>query len=274
MQVMENSNIRIRLGFIAFILILCECTFLPADDIEKEKKVKSKATPHPPWVSHESFFSEKDGTIRFLGTKAQFSEIQWNQWKNNIPNLPFYSKVKSIFVNNCDISKNEIEYLSGFKNAESLTLGYSIEGVVISPESMVALTKLKKLTYVHISIHGLSDKHVAVLPMIPSLKCLIIEFPSSIGLSAQEHENWRPAKVTEIAAFEISKIKSLSILMIFNGPMPNDGDVMFTKRAFDELIRLPNLEELYISRNRTFKSGEYEKIEMHNVPDFVVFDKE
>lgn len=240
---------------------------------DSNKITAPKLTPHPSWVSEDGFYSEANHSIRYDGLQTQVTESQWAMWRANVSNLPFHEEVEVLFLNRCHINVREMEYFSAFKNIESVTLGHSIEGVITSSTAMAILPTFENLNHLHISIHGLSDKHLLFLKKLPKLQYLTIEFPSKTMLSENQRmvQDWRAISLTENAAFEIAEVESLSSLMIFRGPSPDNGRVEFTEEAINRLVTLPNLEELYISADKIFKSGEFEKIERNKLPAFVEF---
>lgn len=235
-----------------------------AKDISKDPAV------HPYWASRKEFFSDDYQSITLIGSDLSTEKV-WKQWIENVGQLFYRKKVKSVFLNQGYVSKWAIEYLSNFENIETITLGASIEGVIISPEAFWGLRKFKKLKFLNTSIHGLRDEHFQCISKISNLEELAIEFPS-VHMVAGGHDikKWSRVDLTDQSIYKILDLKSLAYLRVMDGPGRATGDVKLTGKALEILSSSSNIESIRVSVVRNFADGELEKIRKRTLSSKIV----
>lgn len=209
---------------------------------------KSEMTEHPSWILNQNNISEDQKTLTIIGTLPATNKKQATLWRKNVKHAPCFEKLENIFLNYGYFKEEDMAYLSEFKNVRNLTLGISIEGVLMSPEALRYVKNFKKLTSLNIAIHGLNDEHLKTIGELTNLEGLSIQFPSvnMIVHNANEMNLWKKTELSDKSMKELVKLSSLNFLAISNAPQPEDGEVKLTIETLNTLLLLPNIEELHI----------------------------
>ncbi len=203
-------------------------------------------TLHPLWSLKEANFSKKYTSLTLLRSSLSATATQWGIWQQNVKNHPHHFKVKNVLLSHCYISEKEMAYLCNFENIETLRLGNSIEGVLLSAKALSHISKLKKLKHLHLSIHGISDAHFEAISKNKSISSIVLEFPSVAMVHKDELKYWSKTNLSDAALAELAKMKSLEALNMNYSPAKGHGKVKFTFESLKELLKLSSLSDLRI----------------------------
>ena len=216
--------------------------------------------------------AEPEGTSTLWYTGPDIlDESYWNQVTELIKAHPRRAEVRHIHLNNCVLSKQALVSFSHFPNVEKITVGASIEGVVISSAELEGILYFKKIRCLHLSIHGLSGEHLKVISRMKNLEDLIIEYPdrTMTPLGKSSRHQWTPVKIDDEAIKSLAKLESLEFLAFGHVPSSLAGRVALTEKALVELLKLPNLESLSIGHG-SFTREAVPLIRKMSLPSFVV----
>jgi len=220
------------------IIFICLSVGLEAGD-------QRALTEHPPWGARDSGFCKDDGRITVFRSSPSVSKKQWAIWEKNVTKIEGYQKITHLFVNHCRLSEEEMSYLCHFPNIESLILGHSIEGVLVSPESLTYLKGLKNLREISFSIHGVNDSHFREISKIQNLRKISMDYPSKHMIKKSELEYWEKIHISDDALDAVQKIQNLRSLSLRYFPGENEmGKVVFSLNSLEKLFNLPELDKI------------------------------
>lgn len=249
--------------------IFCAFSILSSSE-EANDTSKFELTKHPHWILNKNNLDEDQETLTLIGTLPAASKEQVTFWKDNVKELPYFEKLENIFLNYGLIKEEDMSYLIEFKNIKHLTLGISIEGILMSPEILRYVKNFKKLTSLNIAIHGLNDEHLKIIGELNNLERLSIQFPSvnMIVHNSNQMKLWKKTELSDKSIKELGKLNSLNFLAILHAPQPEDGEVKLTIETLNTLLILPNLKEIHIDATN-FTPDARKIINNRKLPDHV-----
>lgn len=195
----------------------------------------------------------------------------WQKATKDLNGFPRRDDVKKVVCNNGIISGAFLEFLSHFPELEDLTLGFSIEGVTITPEHFRPLLKFAKLKTLKLAVHGLNNEHLKILSGHKNLREINIGFGVKEMVADGVLKNgWQPVKIDDEGAAWLSRIKTLESLS-FRWPEREVGEVSFSEKALISLRRNPALKYIAID-TRNFTSQGIKAVRLMNLPGSVIIN--
>jgi hypothetical protein len=206
--------------------------------------------------SEWSLSEVESGKLKVSSDSPQVDRAQWDRWIENVKALKWREKIREISINYCSISSRHLELLCEFKNVEFITLGHSIEGIEIGPESIQHLSKLKKLTVLSVSIHSIDDRYFERFGELQGLEVFAIEAPLRRFISEEGRKSWRPAELSDRALQFLSNIRSLKqARFYYPDPQTPEGTWNFTVQGLSYLRSVPSIEKF------RFNDSEFTRVE-------------
>lgn len=203
-------------------------------------------TSHPSWENNKFFYNSNFDGLVIIGSIPSFGPKQWEVWGKNVSLLPYHRKVTSVLLNHGSISGEFAEYLCNFENIEFLTLGISVEGILLSEEAFKVFAKMKRLKHLHIAIHGIDDNYFKNITLFNSLESLVIQFPDKLMIIENELHLWSKTYLSDLSLYEIAKIESLRSLEVFSFNAEY-VEVAFSFPTIERIINLPNIEKFHLA---------------------------
>lgn len=209
-----------------------------------------------PW-SEWSLSEVENGILKVSSDSPQVDRAQWDRWIENVKALKWREKIREISVNYCKISSSHLELLCEFPNVEFITLGHSIEGVEIKPESIQHLSKLKKLTVLSVSIHSIDDRYFERFGELQGLEVFAVEAPLRSFISEEGRNSWRPAELSDRALQFLSNIRSLKqVRFYYPDPQTPEGTWNFTVQGLNYLRSMPLIENFRFNDSQFTREGD------------------
>lgn len=243
---------------IAFLNVLAEA---------QSDRSSQDLTKHLEWDPALIQDVKNDGRLVVSRSSPEASDEQWDTWIQNVSQLDWYLNVKELFIYQCRISEKDMEYLCSFPNIETVTLGHSIEGVLISPKAMPHLSKLKKLTELSLSIQGISDAHFETVSKLEKLRYLFIDYAAKNMISSLDLKFWKRGSVSDVALSHISKCDSLQVVEYWYPVEPDEGgETSFTIESLELLFTMKSLRVAVFNKIELSRSNDLGSFTINVLP--------
>jgi hypothetical protein len=224
-------------------------SFVKASDVEL--KISNS---HPSWENSKLYYTQTYDALAIIGTIPEFRADQWKLWGENVKNLSYHKNVTSVLLNHGSVSRELAEYLCNFENIEDVTLGISVEGVIMSEETFKVFNKMKKLKHLHIAIHGITDQYFQNITDVISLESIIIQFPDKKMIPDRDLYLWSKTSLSDLSVREIAKMHNLRSISISS--CDNEyANVNFSITSIEAILKLPNLRNFHMATSHLSLNG-------------------
>jgi len=205
---------------------------------------------------HDKCFSSDYEKFSLIGSIGDLPADFWNAASVNIQGFQHRDKVKHLFLNHGFVNGNCLTSLSHFSEVEELTLGINIEGLTIPPDDFRNILKFKKVTYLHIALHGLQNEHFKIISEMKGLISLGVNFGTRLMQrdNSTEFKEWVPVMVDDIALGYIAQIDTLEQLFFRRMP-EKEGRINFTKTGIVALLKAPKLKYVLVTSGNLTKEA-------------------